>query len=78
MVIKFPFLSFLFLCFAALFQYVSTESREFEDMMTILTSTYIDTGSAGCFTYSKPRLVHSEPLEKEVSGGCLERDLYPN
>ncbi|XP_050930559.1 LOW QUALITY PROTEIN: protein TASOR [Lates calcarifer] len=49
----------------ALFQYVSTESREFEDMMTILTSTYIDTGSAGCFTYSKPRLVHSEPLEKE-------------
>ncbi|XP_071351563.1 protein TASOR isoform X2 [Trachinotus anak] len=49
----------------ALFQYVSTESREFEDMMTILTSSYIDTGSAGCFTYCKPRLVHSELLEKE-------------
>ncbi|XP_041637621.1 protein TASOR-like [Cheilinus undulatus] len=49
----------------ALFHYVSTESREFEDMMTILTSSYIDTTSAGSFTYSKPRLVHSELLEKE-------------
>lgn len=34
--------------------------------MTILTSSYIDTSSAGCFTYSQPRLVHSELLEKEV------------
>ncbi|XP_037346508.2 protein TASOR isoform X2 [Pungitius pungitius] len=49
----------------ALFQFISTESREYDDMMTILTSSYIDTGSAGCFTYSKPRLVHSELLEKE-------------
>ncbi|XP_070849967.1 protein TASOR-like [Chaetodon trifascialis] len=49
----------------ALFHYVSTESREYEDMMTILTSSYIDTGSAGCFAYSKPRLIHSEQLEKE-------------
>ncbi|XP_029908234.1 protein TASOR isoform X2 [Myripristis murdjan] len=49
----------------ALFQYVSTESREYEDMMTILTSSYRDTSSAGTFTYSKPRLVHSELLEKE-------------
>ncbi|XP_029286862.1 protein TASOR isoform X3 [Cottoperca gobio] len=49
----------------ALFQYVSIESREYDDMMTILTSNYIDTGSAGCFTYCKPRLVHSELLEKE-------------
>ncbi|XP_075951683.1 protein TASOR isoform X1 [Anarhichas minor] len=49
----------------ALFQYVSTESREYDDMMTILTSSCIDTGSAGCFTYCKPRLVHSELLEKE-------------
>ncbi|XP_032369625.1 protein TASOR isoform X2 [Etheostoma spectabile] len=49
----------------ALFQHVSTESREYEDMMTILTSSYIDAGSAGCFTYCKPRLVHSELLEKE-------------
>ncbi|XP_056243599.1 protein TASOR isoform X1 [Seriola aureovittata] len=49
----------------ALVEHVSTESREFENMMTILTSSYIDTGSAGCVTYSSPRLVHSELLEKE-------------
>ncbi|KAM8914826.1 protein TASOR isoform 2-T2 [Spinachia spinachia] len=49
----------------ALFQFISTESREYDDMMTILTSSYIDTASAGCFTYSKPRIVHSELLEKE-------------
>ncbi|TDH14558.1 hypothetical protein EPR50_G00045210 [Perca flavescens] len=49
----------------ALFQHVSTESREYEDMMTIMAASYIDTGSAGCFTYCKPRLVHSELLEKE-------------
>ncbi|XP_074521562.1 protein TASOR isoform X2 [Halichoeres trimaculatus] len=49
----------------ALFHHVSTESREYEDMMTILTSSFIDTSSAGSFTYSKPRLVQSELLEKE-------------
>nr|XP_040059631.1 protein TASOR isoform X4 [Gasterosteus aculeatus aculeatus] len=49
----------------ALFQFIATESREYDDMMTILTSSYIDTSSAGCFIYSKPRLVHSELLEKE-------------
>nr|XP_019952270.1 PREDICTED: protein TASOR isoform X1 [Paralichthys olivaceus] len=49
----------------ALFRDVSTESREFEDMVNILTSSYFDTGSAGCFTYCKPRLVYSELLEKE-------------
>lgn len=52
--------------FSALFQFVSTESREYEDMKTALTSSYIDANSAGCFTYSNPRLVHSELLEKEV------------
>ncbi|KAK2861669.1 hypothetical protein Q5P01_001202 [Channa striata] len=49
----------------ALFQYVSIESREYEDMLTILTSSYMDTSSAGSFTYHQPRLVHSELLEKE-------------
>ncbi|XP_068452041.1 protein TASOR isoform X2 [Clinocottus analis] len=49
----------------ALFQYVSVESREYEDMMTVLNSSFIDTGSAACFTYCTPRLVHSELLEKE-------------
>lgn len=49
----------------ALFQFVSTESREYEDLKTILTSGYIDANSAACFSYSNPRLVQSEPLEKE-------------
>ncbi|XP_029947947.1 protein TASOR isoform X2 [Salarias fasciatus] len=48
-----------------LLSYISTESREYEDMMTALTSSYIDTNSAGCFTYCKPRLVNNELLEKE-------------
>ncbi|XP_030231723.1 protein TASOR isoform X1 [Gadus morhua] len=47
----------------ALFQYVSSESREFEDMLTILTSSYKDSSSSLCFTYSKPRLVHNAVLE---------------
>nr|XP_015814187.2 uncharacterized protein tasora [Nothobranchius furzeri] len=49
----------------SLFQFVSTESREYEDMKTILISSYIDTNSSSCFMYSNPRLVHSELLEKE-------------
>lgn len=52
--------------FTALFQYVSTDSREFSDILQILTSSYKDSSSAGTFVYSKPRLVHSEPLEKDV------------
>ncbi|XP_075996355.1 protein TASOR [Genypterus blacodes] len=49
----------------ALFQSISEESREYEDMLTVLTSSFIEAGSAGCFTFSNPRLVHSELLEKE-------------
>ncbi|XP_023811111.1 protein TASOR isoform X1 [Oryzias latipes] len=49
----------------ALFQHVSMESREYEDMKSILTCSYIQPNSAGRFTYSRPRLVHSELLEKE-------------
>ncbi|KAM8755789.1 protein TASOR isoform 3-T3 [Acanthopagrus schlegelii] len=67
----------------ALFHYVSTESREYEDMMTILNASYLDTSSAGCFTYCKPRLVQSELLEKEFvekrremkSEGRTEKEL---
>ena len=54
---------------SALFRDVSTESREFEDMVNILTSSYFDTGSAAAFTYCKPRLVYSELPEKEVRAG---------
>nr|XP_057910663.1 protein TASOR isoform X2 [Doryrhamphus excisus] len=49
----------------ALLKHISTESREYDDVMSILTSSYIDSASGGCFTYSCPRLVHSEQLEKE-------------
>ncbi|KAL4655670.1 protein TASOR-like isoform X3 [Arapaima gigas] len=49
----------------ALFQHVSVGSREFEDLMNALTSCYRDCTSAGTFTYTKARLVHSELLEKE-------------
>ncbi|KAG7278227.1 hypothetical protein CRUP_012723 [Coryphaenoides rupestris] len=49
----------------ALFRYVSSESREFEDMLTILTSSYKDENSSQSFTYSKPRLVHNAGLEAQ-------------
>ncbi|XP_073700434.1 protein TASOR isoform X2 [Garra rufa] len=49
----------------ALFQNVSTDSREFTDILQILTSCYKDSSSTGKFVYSKPRLIHSEPLEKD-------------
>ncbi|KAI7790910.1 putative protein FAM208A-like [Triplophysa rosa] len=51
----------------ALFQYVSTDSREFADILQILTSSYKDSLSIGTFVYSKPRLIHNELLEKDVS-----------
>ncbi|XP_061689582.1 protein TASOR isoform X2 [Syngnathoides biaculeatus] len=49
----------------ALLKPISSESREYEGVMSILTASYVDAASAGCFTYSCPRLVHSEQLEKE-------------
>lgn len=51
------------------FQQVSSESREYEDLMNIVTSSYLDAGSAACFTYSRPRLINNELLEKEVRDG---------
>nr|XP_046199057.1 protein TASOR-like isoform X2 [Oncorhynchus gorbuscha] len=48
----------------ALFQYVSSESREFEDILTILSSSYIEASSNGTFAYTKLQIVHSELLEK--------------
>ncbi|XP_077386782.1 protein TASOR-like [Festucalex cinctus] len=49
----------------ALLKNISSESREYEGVMSILTAGHVDANSAGCFTYSCPRLVHSEQLEKE-------------
>lgn len=52
------------------FQQVSNESREYEDLMSIVTSGYLDASSAACFTYSRLRLINNELLEKEVKDGC--------
>ncbi|TSM44155.1 Protein TASOR [Bagarius yarrelli] len=49
----------------ALFQYLSSESREFAEILNIITSSYKDPASKANFVYSQPRLVHNEPLEKE-------------
>ncbi|KAK3512544.1 hypothetical protein QTP70_015631, partial [Hemibagrus guttatus] len=49
----------------ALFQYLSSESREFAEILNIITSSYKDPASKANFVYSKPRLVHNEPLEKD-------------
>lgn len=54
---------------SALLRHVSITAREHEDMMNIITSSYIDSGSAGCFTYFKPQVVYNEQLEKEVRHG---------
>lgn len=51
------------------FQQVSNESREYENLMNIVTSGYLDASSAACFTYSSPRLINNELLEKEVTDG---------
>ncbi|KAJ8361018.1 hypothetical protein SKAU_G00175430 [Synaphobranchus kaupii] len=49
----------------ALFQFLSQGSRESEDIVKILSSCYRDVSSAGTFSYTKARLVHSELLEKD-------------
>ncbi|XP_028303703.1 protein TASOR isoform X2 [Gouania willdenowi] len=48
-----------------LLSYVSMESREYEEMMSVLTSSYVDTTSTGTFVYSNPRLVNNQLLERE-------------
>ncbi|XP_039629030.1 protein TASOR isoform X1 [Polypterus senegalus] len=49
----------------ALFQPVSLESREFEEIVKIMNSSYLDSSSASKFSYKKASLIHSELLEKE-------------
>ncbi|XP_041945915.1 protein TASOR isoform X1 [Alosa sapidissima] len=49
----------------ALFQYVSSESREYTDISKIITSGYKDPSSWGSYQYTKHCLVHSELQEKE-------------
>ncbi|NXR90127.1 TASOR protein, partial [Hypocryptadius cinnamomeus] len=67
----------------ALFQPVLPGSREFEGIIKILHSSYLDPSSVSNFKYRKASLVHSELLEKEFtekrrqlrSDGHLEKEL---
>ncbi|NWV05034.1 TASOR protein, partial [Ptilonorhynchus violaceus] len=66
-----------------LFQPVCPGSREFEDILKILHSSYLDPSSVSNFKYKKASLVHSELLEKEFTekrrelkfDGRLEKEL---
>uniref|UniRef100_A0AAY4EFM9 DUF3715 domain-containing protein n=1 Tax=Denticeps clupeoides TaxID=299321 RepID=A0AAY4EFM9_9TELE len=48
-----------------LFQPLPPESREFEDLVKLVSSLYLEASSRGAFTYTKAHLIHSELLEKE-------------
>ncbi|XP_054018224.1 protein TASOR [Dryobates pubescens] len=50
-----------------LFQPVTVGSREFEDVVKILHSSYLDLNSASHFNYKKVSLVHNVLLEKEFT-----------
>uniref|UniRef100_A0A3B4DXG2 DUF3715 domain-containing protein n=1 Tax=Pygocentrus nattereri TaxID=42514 RepID=A0A3B4DXG2_PYGNA len=64
-----------------LLQMLAPDSREFEELVKVLSSFYLDTSSRGAFTYTKACLIHNELLEKEVSSGfrtliCCSGMLY--
>ncbi|NXY40473.1 TASOR protein, partial [Ceuthmochares aereus] len=67
----------------ALFQPVAVGSREFEDIVKILHSSYLEPNSVVHFNYKRASLVHSELLEKEFTEkrrelkfeGRLEKEL---
>ncbi|XP_026223768.1 protein TASOR isoform X1 [Anabas testudineus] len=48
-----------------LYQFLPPDSREFEDLVKIISSFYLDSSSRGTFSYCKARLIHNELLEKE-------------
>uniref|UniRef100_A0A8C2FZ59 Transcription activation suppressor b n=1 Tax=Cyprinus carpio TaxID=7962 RepID=A0A8C2FZ59_CYPCA len=48
-----------------LLQHLSPESREFEELVKLLSTFYLDATSRGTFTYTKASLIHNELLEKE-------------
>ncbi|KAG7262159.1 LOW QUALITY PROTEIN: hypothetical protein CRUP_003821 [Coryphaenoides rupestris] len=48
-----------------LYQCLPPDSREFEDLVKILSSFYLDSSSRGTFSYCKAKLIHNELLEKE-------------
>lgn len=48
-----------------LYQFLPPDSREFKDLVKIISSFYLDASSRGTFSYCKARLIHNELLEKE-------------
>lgn len=48
-----------------LFQHLPPESREFEDVVKLLSTFYLDATSRATFNYTKASLIHNELLEKE-------------
>uniref|UniRef100_A0A8C2FXQ6 Transcription activation suppressor b n=1 Tax=Cyprinus carpio TaxID=7962 RepID=A0A8C2FXQ6_CYPCA len=52
-------------CPSGLLQHLSPESREFEELVKLLSTFYLDATSRGTFTYTKASLIHNELLEKE-------------
>uniref|UniRef100_UPI0037E707BD protein TASOR isoform X2 n=1 Tax=Semicossyphus pulcher TaxID=241346 RepID=UPI0037E707BD len=48
-----------------LYNFLPPDSREFEDLVKIVSSFYLDSSSRGTFSYCKARLIHNELLEKE-------------
>lgn len=57
----------LLFCPPGLFQHLPPESREFEEVVKLLSTFYLDATSRATFTYTKASLIHNELLEKEVS-----------
>ncbi|NXO02404.1 TASOR protein, partial [Rhinopomastus cyanomelas] len=68
----------------ALFQPLAVGSREFEDVVKILHSSFLEPSSVSSFNYRRASLVHNELLEKEYTekrrelkfDGRLEKELY--
>ncbi|XP_056380371.1 protein TASOR isoform X2 [Hyla sarda] len=48
-------------------QSISSDSRDFEEILKILHSSYLDANSKIHFTYQSARMVHNEFLEKEFT-----------
>ncbi|XP_014438376.1 protein TASOR isoform X2 [Tupaia chinensis] len=67
----------------ALFQPLTPGSREFEDVLNILHSSYLEPTSVANFSYKRACLIHNELLEKEFTekrrelkfDGRLEKEL---
>ncbi|XP_037133261.1 protein TASOR isoform X2 [Syngnathus acus] len=48
-----------------LYQVLPPDSREFDNLVKLISSFYLDASSRGTFSYCKARLIHNELLEKE-------------